>query len=184
MIDISRAYDKVGAPIVNSFSRAFSRLERVGTSISMIAVFLIMIAVTGTVLGRETIGLSVSGVHTVIVLYLMPIAVYFVISQLESGDDHIKVELLTSRMPEVTLLARNLIYKGLMLIILFWIVRGTFFNFLESYAAMRTTGGTYQFPVWVSDFIVPFGFGLLLLRMAISLFADLRDLGGRIRGVL
>lgn len=157
-------------------------MEDVGTSIAMGSVFLMMLLVTINVVGRSTVGSTIPGVNQFIVLFLMPVTVYFGIAEIEAADEHIKVELLTRRMSERILLARNVLYKAVVLVILVVIVQKTGANFLESFAARRTTGGTIQYPVWLSDFIVPVGFGLLTLRLAMSFVGDVRSVVRRLRG--
>jgi TRAP-type C4-dicarboxylate transport system permease small subunit len=162
--------------------RTVDAIEKVGTSIAMGAVLLMMLLVTANVVGRSTVGSAISGSNQFIVLFLMPVTVYLGIAAIEAADEQIKVELLTRRMSERTLLVRDVLYKTVVLVILVVIVEKTTGNFLESFAAQRTTGGTIQFPIWLSDLIVPVGFGLLTTRFVISFIDDIRDLVGLVRG--
>lgn len=150
------------------------QLEEYLSYITMVAIFLLMILITATTLRRAIFGQSIPGVHKFSIMFLLPTLVMLSFAKLDREGGQISVELLSNKLPEQILWIRDIIYQLLLAAILLLMIKLTGDIFWENLLKRSTAAGTVAFPVYVSNFIVPLGFSVLLLRIVLNTAATIK----------
>lgn len=160
-------------------SRLVHKLEEIISYITIVAIFLMMILITATTLRRAIFGLSIEGVYKFSTMYLLPTLVMLSFAKLHRDGDQISVELLSDKLPTQILRIRDILYQLLLAGILVVMIHLTGEIFWENFLDRATASGSaIAFPVYVSNFIVPLGFTILLMRIIISIVLQTKKLRG------
>lgn len=143
------------------------RAENLVMNIGAASVFLMAILITLDVSGRYALSTPLQGTHELVEFYLMPITVYFTIAHVERKDANIRVTLLYDQLRETHKRALEVGYRLPMIFILLFLVHKTGLRAIDLLQEGQSVYGL-DLPLGYSWVIVPIGFGLLAVRIALD----------------
>jgi TRAP-type C4-dicarboxylate transport system permease small subunit len=151
-------------------------LERVLTMIAVIFLFVIMMLVVADVFMRYVVNRPFSFTYDLIGLYLLAGVFFLTLSDALREHAHVGVDILLSRfspagrrLSEIATALAGLFVFGL-------ICKLGFERALENYQQNDVLAGAIPWPTWISAALVPFGCGVLVLRLALQLIGNLLSL--------
>jgi TRAP-type C4-dicarboxylate transport system permease small subunit len=151
-------------------------LERALTVIATIALFAIMALVVADVFMRYVLNSPFSFTYDLIGLYLLAAVFFLTISDTLRVHAHVGVDILLSRFPPAGRRLSEIVtaLTGLFLFVL--ICKVGFDRALDNYEQHDVLSGAIPWPTWISAALVPFGCGVLALRLALQLVGHVLSL--------
>jgi TRAP-type C4-dicarboxylate transport system permease small subunit len=157
---IKRLGDRLGA------------LERALTVIAVIFLFVIMVLVVADVFMRYVLNRPFSFTYDLIGLYLLAGVFFFTLSDALREHAHVSVDILLSRFPPAGRRLSEIITALAGLFVFILICKVGFERALENYQQHDVLAGAIPWPTWISAALVPFGCGVLVLRLALQLIGN------------
>jgi TRAP-type C4-dicarboxylate transport system permease small subunit len=162
--------------VIRGANAVLAAIERALTVIAVVFLFVIMVLVVADVFMRYAVGRPFSFTYDLIGVYLLAGVFFLTLSDALREHAHVGVDILLSRFSpkgrrfseSVTALA------GLFVFILICMVG--FERALESYRDDDVLAGTIPWPTWISAALVPFGCGVLVLRLLLQLIGNVLSL--------
>ena len=157
------------------FERNFRYVEDAIGLITTIALLLMMTLITVDSIGRYVFRATlVHDVYHFTELFLMPVVVFFALSQTQRARGHVNVTLLTQFFPpRGQSLCTGLIYLAAFVAfaVITWVGWGNAWSHLINW---RVTGGVVPWPTGISRVIVPIGAGVLTIRLLFDAITELK----------
>lgn len=155
-----------------------SRINRFTTVLGGLAIALMMLHITADVTGRYLFNSSLPGTITIVSNYYMVVAVFLPLALAEEEDAHISVEVFTAGLGET---GRRIIAIVTLVISLFVCVLFTAKTWEEAVRQMKSGAAVLQgnstVTIWPSNFLLPIGFGLMVVVLIIKLIGYLSRSG-------
>ncbi|WP_189682170.1 TRAP transporter small permease [Seohaeicola zhoushanensis] len=151
-----------------------TRINRFTTVLGGLAIALMMLHITADVAGRYLFNTSLPGTITIVSNYYMVVAVFLPLALAEEEDAHISVEVFTAGLGETgqRIIAIITLFVSLAVCMLFtgktW---EEAIRQMESGAAVLQGNSTVT--IWPSNFLLPIGFGLMVIVLIIKLIGYL-----------
>lgn len=161
---IKRAGDVLGA------------LERVLTVIAVVFLFAIMLLVVTDVFMRYALNRPFSFTYDLIGLYLLAGVFFFTLSDALREHAHVGVDILLSRFSPAGRRLSEIVTALAGLFVFVLICKVGFERALENYEQHDVLAGAIPWPTWISAALVPFGCGVLVLRLALQLVGNVLSL--------
>lgn len=167
---IKRAGDMLGA------------LERALTVIAVVSLFVIMVLVVADVFMRYAMNHPLSFTYDLIGLYLLAGVFFLTLSDALREHAHVGVDILLSRFSPAGRRLSEIVTALTGLFVFVLICKVGFERALDNYEQKDVLAGAIPWPTWISAALVPFGCGVLVLRLLLQLvgnvasFASGRDL--------
>jgi TRAP-type C4-dicarboxylate transport system permease small subunit len=156
--------------------RALTAVEKVASTIAAVFMFAIMMIVFCDVGMRYIFNKPFSWAYDLIALYLMAGVFFLVLSDTYAARGHVAVDILQQKMPP-PLMRLSEIVTCVVGIVFFSLVAWLGFErALESYEAHDVMAGAIPWPMWPSIGLVPFGAGLITLRLLLHLVGHILSL--------
>lgn len=156
--------------------RAVAVVEKAVSTIAAIFMFLIMIIVFSDVVMRYVFNKPFSWAYDLISLYLMAGVFFLILSEAYASHAHVSVDILQQKFPpamiRVTEIVTCLVGIGVFSLITYLGLLRT----IDSFQANDVMAGGIPWPMWPSIGLVPFGAGLITLRLALHLIAHVLSL--------
>lgn len=166
--------------LLSLLDRAVQAMTAFATGVAGLFILLTALIVTYEVVMRALFNAPTEWVIEISV-YLIVVAGFLGLAVTYADDKHIKVDLLTIKLPakinKYLELGVNIIALAFSLICLVesWDMASL------SFAIDRTAASSIRMPLWIPQSALPIGFGLLLLQIIRKILLDLRDLAaGRV----
>lgn len=155
---------------------ALAAVERALTMIAVVFLFVIMVLVVADVFMRYVLNRPFTFTYDLIGLYLLAGVFFLTLSDGMREHAHVGVDILLSRF---SLAGRRLseivtALAGLFVFVL--ICKVGFERALENYQEHDVLAGAIPWPTWISAALVPFGCGVLVLRLALQLLGNVFSL--------
>ncbi len=150
---------------MRDIGRLIDRLETATMVVAAATLFLVMMIVVVDVVLRYLWRSPLSWSYDLISLYLMPAIFLLALSHTYREQKHINVELFADRVPGGWWKAAQAIGRLLSLAVFAMIVQQGVVRSFASWEKGDVLGGAIAWPTWVSQVLVPVGFGLLMLRL-------------------
>lgn len=141
------------------------RLERAGMAMAGLFVILIMLIISYDGLSRYVLGAPLSWAFDVVTNYLMIGAAYFALSGTFQRGDHLRIDLLHSKMPPQLRAAVDIAGSLLGALLFAAIAYGAAMHAIEAFERKEFLPGVIMWPVWLSYVPIPIGAALLTLRL-------------------
>ncbi|MBR0992518.1 TRAP transporter small permease [Bradyrhizobium japonicum] len=151
-------------------------LERALTVIAAISLFAIMALVVADVFMRYVMNSPLSFTYDLIGLYLMAGVFFLTLSDTLRVHAHVGVDILLSRAPPVGRRLSEIVTALTGLFVFVLISKVGFERALDNYEQHDVLAGAISWPTWISAALVPFGCGVLVLRLALQLVGNLLSL--------
>lgn len=169
----ARTTVRPGARLLLQVDNLLSAIERVSLMVAYSLIVFIMLLVSTDAMARYLFGMPFNFTFDLVSAYFMPATLFFALSFTLRHGGHVNVDLIVEHMPP----RLHYFLTGLMLLIAFPIV---FLIAMEgasktwhSWLAGDVTTGVHAWQIWMSEIIVPIGFGLLAVRVAHVAVANL-----------
>ncbi|MEI3606531.1 TRAP transporter small permease [Pseudogracilibacillus sp. SE30717A] len=135
--------------------------------IAQVAMFIMMLITALDAFLRYVFNSPLTGAYHFSEKYLMVIIVFFSISYVMRLNGHIKIDLLTEKMPEKLQRFFEVIYSLLAAVLMFLIGYKSMGVTYEAFINQYTSSGLIPWPTWLSWVWVPIGSYLFCLRLLI-----------------
>lgn len=151
-------------------------LERALTVIAVVFLFVIMLLVVTDVFMRYALNRPFSFTYDLIGLYLLAGVFFFTLSDGLREHAHVGVDILLSRFSPAGRRLSEIITALAGLFVFVLICKVGFERALENYEQHDVLSGAIPWPTWISAALVPFGCGVLVLRLALQLVGNVLSL--------
>ena len=148
---------------VRTLGRFLSLVERAGAGAAALIVFALMFLVVLDVLGRKLLNMPIQGSIEIASLTL-PAVVFLTISYIQSRNEHVTVDLFTSRLSDRTRLAMDVFALAIGVGVMAVVVTKTTSSAWSSTISREYAMGIVEVPSWPARMLVAFGSWLLMLR--------------------
>ena len=155
---------------------ALSALERALTVIAVVFLFVIMVLVVADVFMRYALNRPFSFTYDLIGLYLLAGVFFFTLSDALREHAHVGVDILLSRFSPAGRRLSEIVTALAGLFVFILICKVGFERAMENYEQHDVLAGAIPWPTWISAALVPFGCGVLVLRLALQLVGNLLSL--------
>jgi TRAP-type C4-dicarboxylate transport system permease small subunit len=162
--------------LIKASLRALTAIERVTSTIAAVFMFAIMIIVFSDVVMRYVFNRPFSWAYDLISLYIMAGVFFLSLSGTYAVNGHISVDILLPRFSAIIqrlcIIISNLV--GLAIFIpITWLA---YQRALDNFTSGDVLAGAIPWPTWASAALVPIGAGILALRLAVHLVANIASL--------
>lgn len=161
---IKRAADALGA------------LERALTVIAAVFLFAIMALVVADVFMRYVMNSPFSFTYDLIGLYLLAGVFFLTLSDTLRVHAHVGVDILLTRFSPTGRRLSEIVTALTGLFVFVLICKVGFDRALENYEQHDVLSGAIPWPTWISAALVPFGCGVLVLRLVLQLLGHVLSL--------
>ena len=156
--------------------RALSALEKIASTIAAVFMFAIMMIVFSDVIMRYAFNKPFSWAYDLISMYLMAGVFFLVLSEAYASNAHVSVDILQQKFtPNVKRLTE--IVTCIVGIVVFSLIAWLgWLRAVDAFQSGDVMAGAIPWPMWPSVGLVPFGAGLIMLRLALHLIAHVLSL--------
>ncbi|MEQ8899007.1 MAG: TRAP transporter small permease [Roseovarius sp.] len=145
-----------------------SVLEKFLAYTSAAIIFLMMANISADAAGRYIFNYPILFTYELVEKYLLPASLLLILSNAYQRGSHVNVSVFVDMMPwrfEKGFSAVVTAASAVLVSYIFWIgLRKT----MSAFSDNEYSVGYYYWPVWVSEVIVPIGFGLLAVRLVLA----------------
>jgi TRAP-type C4-dicarboxylate transport system permease small subunit len=157
--------------VLDGLLRALGAVEKVVSSIAAIFMFAIMIIVFSDVIMRYAFNRPFSWAYDLISLYLMAGVFFLILSEAYASHAHVSVDILQQRFPPAIIRVTEIVTCLVGIAVFSLIAYLGFLRAVESFRSSDVMAGGIPWPMWPSIGFVPFGAGLITLRLLLHLVA-------------
>ncbi|ETR78281.1 C4-dicarboxylate ABC transporter permease [Afipia sp. P52-10] len=162
--------------MLEGLSKIVGAIEKIASTIAAIFMFAIMIIVFSDVVMRYGFNHPFSWAYDLIALYLMAGVFFLVLSGAFTNHAHVSVDILQQKLPPTAIRITELVTALVGIAVFSLIAYLGYLRAIESFQAGDVMAGAIPWPMWPSIALVPFGAGLLTLRLALHFVLHLISL--------
>lgn len=162
--------------MIEQASAALAAVERALTVVAVAFLFVIMVLVVTDVFMRYAVNRPFAFTYDLIGLYLLAGVFFLTLSDALREHAHVGVDILVSRLPLVGRRLSEIVTALTGLFVFALISKAGFARALENFQDNDVLAGAIPWPTWVSAALVPFGCGVLVLRLLLQLIGNLASL--------
>ena len=162
--------------MLNGLLRALGAVEKAVSTIAAIFMFAIMIIVFCDVVMRYAFNRPFSWAYDLISLYLMAGIFFLILSEAYASHAHVSVDILQQKFPPVMIRLSEIVTCLVGIAVFSLIAYLGFLRAVESFRSSDVMAGAIPWPMWPSIGLVPFGAGLITLRLALHCIAHITSL--------
>ncbi len=162
--------------MLERLAKALAAIEKIASTIAAIFMFAIMIIVFSDVVMRYAFNQPFSWAYDLIALYLMAGVFFLVLSEAFTSHAHVSVDILQQRLPPAAIRVTELVTSAVGMVVFSLIAYLGYLRAIDSFQAGDVMAGAIPWPMWPSIALVPFGAGLLTLRLALHFIGHLISL--------
>jgi len=162
--------------VLNGLLRALGAVEKAVSTIAAIFMFAIMIIVFSDVVMRYAFNRPFSWAYDLISLYLMAGIFFLILSEAYASHAHVSVDILQQKFPPVMIRLSEIVTCLVGIAVFSLIAYLGFLRAVESFRSSDVMAGAIPWPMWPSIGLVPFGAGLITLRLALHCIAHIISL--------
>ena len=161
---------------MRTLQNALRFVERIATWLAAAAMFAIMVIVAADVFMRYVFNSPFGWAYDLISLYLMAAVFFLVLSHAYLVGAHVSVDILQQRLPPKPYRLTEIVSTGLSFVVFVLIAWVGWHRMVDSYEQADVLAGAIPWPTWPALALVPFGCGLLAIRLAINFVGHLGSL--------
>lgn len=155
---------------------ALAAIERALTVVAAVLLFTIMVLVVADVFMRYVMNRPFTFTYDLIGLYLLAGVFFLTLSDALREHAHVGVDILLSRFPPAGRRLSEIVGALAGLFVFVLICNTGFERALENVRDNDVLAGAIPWPTWISAALVPFGAGVLVLRLALQLVGNVLSL--------
>ena len=162
--------------MLNRILRALSALEKIASTIAAVFMFAIMMIVFSDVIMRYAFNKPFSWAYDLISMYLMAGVFFLVLSEAYASNAHVSVDILQQKFsPNVKRLTE--IVTCIVGIVVFSLIAWLGWDrAVDAFNSGDVMAGANPWPMWPSIAMVPFGAGVITIRLALHLIGHILSL--------
>jgi TRAP-type C4-dicarboxylate transport system permease small subunit len=162
--------------MINRLAGILAAIERILTFIAVVFLFVIMVLVVADVFMRYVVNRPFSFTYDLIGLYLLAGVFFLTLSDALREHAHVGVDILLHRFPPAGRRLSEIVTALIGLFVFVLIAKVGYDRALDNYQQGDVLAGAIPWPTWVSAALVPFGCGVLVLRLALQLVGNVLSL--------
>ncbi len=154
--------------ILLKINKLHSALDNFLAYISAAIIFLMMVNISADAAGRYIFNYPILFTYELVEKYFLPASILLILSNAYQRGSHVNVSVFVDMMPRKLKLWFSTVMAAASAVLvsyIFWI------GLLKTMSAFRENEysvGYYYWPIWVSEIIVPIGFGMLAMRLILT----------------
>jgi TRAP-type C4-dicarboxylate transport system permease small subunit len=153
--------------VLDGLLRALGAVEKAVSTIAAIFMFAIMIIVFSDVVMRYAFNRPFSWAYDLISRYLMAGIFFLILSEAYASHAHVSVDILQQKFPPAMIRVSEIVTCLVGIAVFSLITYLGFLRAVDSFRASDVMAGAIPWPMWPSIGLVPFGAGLITLRLAL-----------------
>jgi TRAP-type C4-dicarboxylate transport system permease small subunit len=157
--------------VLDGLLRALATIEKAVSSIAAFFMFAIMIIVFSDVVMRYAFNRPFSWAYDLISLYLMAGIFFLILSEAYASHAHVSVDILQQKFPPAMIRVSEIVTCLVGITVFSLIAWLGFLRAVDSFRSSDVMAGGIPWPMWPSIGMVPFGAGLITLRLVLHLVA-------------
>ena len=157
--------------MLDGLLRALGAVEKAVSTIAAIFMFAIMMIVFSDVIMRYAFNRPFSWAYDLISLYLMAGVFFLILSEAYASHAHVSVDILQQRFPPAMIRVTEIVTCLVGISVFSLIAYLGLLRAVDSFRSSDVMAGAIPWPMWPSIGLVPFGAGLITLRLALHLIA-------------
>jgi TRAP-type C4-dicarboxylate transport system permease small subunit len=162
--------------VLGGLLRALATIEKAVSTIAAIFMFAIMIIVFSDVVMRYAFNRPFSWAYDLISLYLMAGVFFLILSEAYASHAHVSVDILQQKFPPAMIRVTEIVTCLVGITVFSLIAWLGLLRAVESFRSSDVMAGAIPWPMWPSIGFVPFGAGLITLRLVLHLVAHVISL--------
>jgi len=151
-------------------------LEKIASTIAAVFMFAIMIIVFGDVIMRYAFNQPFSWAYDLISIYLMAGVFFLVLSEAFASRAHVSVDILQQKFSPAMIRLSEIVTCIVGITVFSLIAYLGFLRTLDSFKSADVMAGAIPWPMWPSIGLVPFGAGLITIRLVLHLVGHVLSL--------
>jgi TRAP-type C4-dicarboxylate transport system permease small subunit len=155
--------------LLDGILKALATIEKIASTIAAVFMFAIMIIVFSDVIMRYAFNKPFSWAYDLISLYLMAGVFFLVLSEAYTERAHVSVDILQQKFSPAMIRLSEIATCIVGIIVFALIAYLGFLRTIDSFRSSDVMAGAIPWPMWPSIGMVPFGAGLITLRLAVHL---------------
>lgn len=155
--------------MLDGILKALTTIEKIASTIAAAFMFAIMIIVFGDVIMRYAFNQPFSWAYDLISLYLMAGVFFLVLSEAYTDRAHVSVDILQQKFSPPMIRLSEIVTCIVGIAVFSLIAWLGFLRAVDSFRSSDVLAGAIPWPMWPSIGLVPFGAGLITLRLAAHL---------------
>ena len=157
--------------MLDGLLRALTAVEKAVSSIAAFFMFAIMIIVFSDVVMRYAFNRPFSWAYDLISLYLMAGIFFLILSEAYASHAHVSVDILQQKFPPAMIRVSEIVTCLVGITVFSLIAWLGLLRAIDSFRSSDVMAGGIPWPMWPSIGMVPFGAGLITLRLVLHLLA-------------
>lgn len=163
----------LGARLLMRIDKLLCSIERVTLTLSCALTVFVMLIVSADAISRYLFNAPIGFTFDLVIMYVMPATLFCGLSYTLRHGAHVNVDLIVGYMRP----SRFDILSGVLMLValplVFFLATEGVGNTWRAWLGGDVTTGVYAWQMWLSEIIVPIGFGLLSARVAHMAVANL-----------
>jgi TRAP-type C4-dicarboxylate transport system permease small subunit len=155
--------------LLDGILKVLATIEKIASTIAAVFMFAIMIIVFGDVIMRYAFNKPFSWAYDLISLYLMAGIFFLVLSEAYTDRAHVSVDILQQKFSPPMIRLSEIVTCIVGITVFALIAYLGFLRAADSFRSSDVMAGAIPWPMWPSIGMVPFGAGLITLRLAAHL---------------
>lgn len=155
--------------MLDKLLKAAGAIEKIASTLAALFMLLIMLIVFGDVVMRYGFNRPFSWAYDLISVYLMAGVFFLVLSDAHARRAHVSVDILQQKFPPLIARISEIVTCCVGIVVFALIAWLGWQRALGSFRSNEVLAGAIPWPMWPSIVLVPFGAGLLALRLALQL---------------
>ena len=162
--------------MLDGILRALAAVEKVVSTVAAIFMFAIMIIVFSDVVMRYAFNRPFSWAYDLISLYLMAGVFFLILSEAYASHAQVSVDILQQTLSPAMIRLSEIVTCLVGIAVFSLIAWLGLLRTVESFRASDVMAGAIPWPMWPSIGLVPFGAGLITLRLVLHLIGHVLSL--------
>jgi len=155
--------------LLDRIFRALGTIEKLASTVAAVFMFAIMIIVFGDVIMRYAFNQPFSWAYDLISIYLMAGVFFLVLSEAFASRAHVSVDILQQKFSPSMIRLSEIVTCIVGITVFSLIAYLGFLRTVDSFQSADVMAGAIPWPMWPSIGLVPFGAGLITIRLALHL---------------
>ena len=156
--------------------KALGVIEKIASTIAAVFMFAIMMIVFGDVIMRYVFNKPFSWAYDLISMYLMAGVFFLVLSEAYTTRAHVSVDILQQKFSPPMIRLSEIVTCVVGITVFSLITYLGFLRTVDSFQSADVMAGAIPWPMWPSIGMVPFGAGLITLRLTAHLIGHVLSL--------
>jgi TRAP-type C4-dicarboxylate transport system permease small subunit len=155
--------------LLDGILKVLTTIEKIASTVAAVFMFAIMIVVFGDVIMRYAFNKPFSWAYDLISLYLMAGIFFLVLSEAYTDRAHVSVDILQQKFSPAMIRLSEIVTCVVGITVFALIAYLGLLRAVDSFRSSDVMAGAIPWPMWPSIGMVPFGAGLITLRLAAHL---------------